>query len=399
MDTSSRWVEPAARVPLSRLNDYVNNDLGRRSRATASRGCSRSMRRRTAASPTRTSSTGCRSTSSCRRPIWLGATISSRPGSTSTSNYPIRDTDHYIEVCKVIQEKAGIAVSDRGLRQDLGLRRHPAERLDPLAVDRGQRLPERRLDQEQGPLGGLEAGLPVLRRRVPQAPAVLAQLAAEHRRGDGRPVHPRPQEHRALRLLNRGTLLTASPSRWQTAPDVWGPHFPITGGTSGSQCFIGPTRSTSSARKGPDAEIKQQAVLGVHQGVVPAREHDRGRQELGPAARAAISGTQLKGEPDRCGRGGDRRRIGDKPGMWTGHARSVDFQYNLLAPHGQRMLQGEPVAGRARRLRRRGRQGARRADAESGHGTDDRGPGGAGRPVSRLRGRAEAPRRSPRTAG
>jgi hypothetical protein len=29
--------------------------------------------------------------------------------------------------------------------------------------------------------------------------------------------------------------------------------------------------------------------------------------------------------------------------MWTGHARSVDFQYNLLAPHGQRMLQGESV--------------------------------------------------------
>lgn len=51
---------------------------------------------------------------------------------------------------------------------------------------------------------------------------------------------------------------------------------------------------------------------------------------------------QLKGEPDRWAEA-SIATIGDNPGMWTAHPRSVDFQYNLLAPHGQRMLQGEPV--------------------------------------------------------
>ena len=36
------------------------------------------------------------------------ATISSRPVSISSENFPIRDTDHFIEVCKEIQAKAGV---------------------------------------------------------------------------------------------------------------------------------------------------------------------------------------------------------------------------------------------------------------------------------------------------
>ena len=31
------------------------------------------------------------------------------------------------------------------------------------------------------------------------------------------------------------------------------------------------------------------------------------------------------------------------PRAWANHPKSVDFQYNLLAPHGQKMLQGAPV--------------------------------------------------------
>ena len=31
------------------------------------------------------------------------------------------------------------------------------------------------------------------------------------------------------------------------------------------------------------------------------------------------------------------------PRAWSNHPKSVDFQYNLLAPHGQKMLQGAPV--------------------------------------------------------
>ena len=50
----------------------------------------------------------------------------------------------------------------------------------------------------------------------------------------------------------------------------------------------------------------------------------------------------LKGLPDRSTEAAIAT-IGDDPGIWNNHPRSVDFQYNLIAPHGQKMLQGASV--------------------------------------------------------
>ena len=51
---------------------------------------------------------------------------------------------------------------------------------------------------------------------------------------------------------------------------------------------------------------------------------------------------KIMGAPDRYGEVGTAML--KNAGVWSNHPRSVDFQYNLLAPHGQRALQGAPVA-------------------------------------------------------
>ncbi|HYZ25266.1 MAG TPA: sugar ABC transporter permease, partial [Geminicoccaceae bacterium] len=51
---------------------------------------------------------------------------------------------------------------------------------------------------------------------------------------------------------------------------------------------------------------------------------------------------ELMGAPDQYAEAGTSM-IDDKSGVWSNHPKSVDIQYNLLAPHGQKMLQGAPV--------------------------------------------------------
>ena len=143
-------------------------------------------------------------------------------------------------------------------------------------------------------------------------------------------------------ILNRGTLLDKLPEQMADGTIVWGPHFPITGGNSGSQTFL----SLADVRDRPPGGRRRRdqgaGGLGVHQGVVPAGEPDRLRQDRRPVrAPGPVAGAHGRARPLRRGGHRDDRR---QAGVWSNHPRSVDFQYNLLAPHGQKMLQGAPVA-------------------------------------------------------
>ena len=95
------------------------------------------------------------------------------------------------------------------------------------------------------------------------------------------------------------------------------------------------------ARQAFDAAVQRMRELGGE--VVPV--------DYAPLAQAAALGLcarddlwkQLHGTPDLFMDAAEKT-LGDNPGIWAAHPRSVDFQYNLLAPHGQKMLQGSPVA-------------------------------------------------------
>jgi ABC-type glycerol-3-phosphate transport system substrate-binding protein len=94
-------------------------------------------------------------------------------------------------------------------------------------------------------------------------------------------------------------------------------------------------------QEGPDAEVKQQAAWEFIKEWYSPDNMLAIAQSSGLCARRDLW-EQLKGEPDRSAEA-SIATLGEDPGVWTGHPRSVDIQYNLFAPHGQKMLQGAAV--------------------------------------------------------
>ena len=121
---------------------------------------------------------------------------------------------------------------------------------------------------------------------------------------------------------------------------VWG-RTPITGGDSGSQTFLSMATFEIVRQEGDDADIKQQAAWEfVKEWFLPENQEAYAKT-AGLCARQDVW-PRLMGAPDQYAEAGTRM-IDDKSGIWSNHPKSVDIQYNLLAPHGQKMLQGALV--------------------------------------------------------
>ena len=256
-------------------------------------------------------------------------------------NYPIRDTDHYVELCKEIQANAGVPyptevygkIWDFGDTQLNGwIRSLSIEDSDFLNADWTKSNARSEAWKE-----GCQFYVDVFRKHQLSSPnspqSTDEETVDQFILGRKSIVH--------CDILNRGTLLERMPDEMADGTVMWGPHFPITGGTSGSQCFLGPNSFYIVADDGPDAEIQRQASWEfIKEWFLPDNMIAVAKSSGLCANRNLWE--QLKGEPDRSIEA-SIETIGDNPGMWTGHQRSVDFQYNLLAPHGQRMLQGASV--------------------------------------------------------
>ena len=94
-------------------------------------------------------------------------------------------------------------------------------------------------------------------------------------------------------------------------------------------------------QEGDDAEIKQQAAWELIKEWFLPENQAAYAKTAGLCARKDVW-PELMGAPDRYAEAATKM-IDDKSGVWSNHPRSVDIQYNLLAPHGQKMLQGAPV--------------------------------------------------------
>lgn len=262
-------------------------------------------------------------------------------GLSFDEHYPIRDTDHYVEVCKVLQEKAGIQyptevygkIWDFGDTQLNGwIRSLSIEDSDFLNED-WTRSNARSDAWKQA----VQFYVDVFRKHGLSSPN--SPQSTDEEAVDQLIVGRKSIVH--CDLLNRGTLLDRIPDQVEDGRVVWGPHFPIAGGDSGSQCFLGLQSFYVVAQEGPDADLKHQAAFEL------VKEWFRAENMIAVAKAAGLCTRrdlweQLKGEPDRSIEAAIAT-IGDDPGIWTSHPRSVDIQYNLLAPHGQKMLQGASV--------------------------------------------------------
>jgi hypothetical protein len=121
----------------------------------------------------------------------------------------------------------------------------------------------------------------------------------------------------------------------------WGPHFPVSGGKSGSSVFLAMATFEIVKQDGPDAALKERAAFELIKEWLLPENQVAYAKTAGICAREDLF-PRIMGAPDRYGEVGTSMLKG--AGVWNNHPRSVDFQYNLLAPHGQKALQGASVA-------------------------------------------------------
>lgn len=256
-------------------------------------------------------------------------------------HFPLRDSDHYVEVCKTIQAKAGIAYPTEvyGKIWDFGDTQLPGW-IRSVAIEDSDFLNAdwtRSTARSEAWRRGCQFYVDVFRKHglsSPNSPQSTDEEAVDQLMlGRKSIVH--------CDLLNRGTLLERVPDLVKSGTILWGPHFPLKGATSGSHGFTDHNSFYIVRQEGPDAALKERAAWAF------IKEWFRPENMLASARTLGLCGrddlwAQLENEADLFVKAATGT-LGKKPGVWSGHPRSVDFQYNLLAPHGQRMLQGEPV--------------------------------------------------------
>jgi hypothetical protein len=255
--------------------------------------------------------------------------------------YPIRDSEHYIEICQAIKKNAGIEyptevygkIWDYGDTQLPGwIRSFSIADSDFLNEDWTKSTARSDAWRE-----GTQFYVDVFRKyglSSPNTPQSTDEDAVDQFIIGRKSVV-------SCDLLNRGTLLERIPDKVKNGQVVWGPNFPVKGGTSGSNGFTDHNSFYIVRQEGPDAEIKQQAAFELIKEWMRADNMLAAANTLGLCARKDLW-PKLEGQPDHFAEAAIKT-IGEQPGIWSAHPRGVDFQYNLLAPHGQRMLQGASV--------------------------------------------------------
>lgn len=257
------------------------------------------------------------------------------------ANFPIRDTDHYIQLCQEIQAKAGIQfptevygkIWDFGDTQLNGwIRSLSLDDSNFITADWSQSNAT-----TDAWIKGVQFYVDVFQKyhlSSPNSPQSTDEEAVEQLiQGQKSIVH--------ADILNRGTLLDKIPEQMADGTIMWGPHFPITGGTSGSQTFLSLATFEMVKQEGDDAAAKELAAWEfVKEWFLPENQ----------VAYAKVAGLcsrkdvwpELMGAPDRYAEAATSM-IDANSGIWSNHPKSVDIQYNLLAPHGQKALQGASV--------------------------------------------------------
>jgi ABC-type glycerol-3-phosphate transport system substrate-binding protein len=143
-------------------------------------------------------------------------------------------------------------------------------------------------------------------------------------------------------LVNRGTFLKRIPKEMQDGTIQWGSHFPMAEGTSGSVAFLTLLSFSITKQKGPDAAIKERAAWEFVKEWFRTENQIALAKSSGPCSRKDLW-EELKGAPDHYVEA-TLQMMERNPGVWSNHPKSVDIQYNLLAPRIQRAMGGADVA-------------------------------------------------------
>jgi ABC-type glycerol-3-phosphate transport system substrate-binding protein len=256
-------------------------------------------------------------------------------------NWPIRDTDHFLELLKVFKDQKVSEypyevygkIWDAGDTQLNGwVRSLDIEKSDFLNAD----WTRSNCDSEPW-IRGVQFYVDLFRKyhySSPDSPQSTDEDAVEQLiRGQKSIVH--------ADILNRGTFLKRIPKEVEAGLIQWGPHFPMAGGTTGSVVFQAMASFSITKQTGPDAEIKERAAWEF------IKEWFRAENQIALAKSSGLSARRdvwdgLKGAPDHYIEA--VTSMLNNPGVWSNHPKSVDIQYNLFAPHIQQAMGGADVA-------------------------------------------------------
>ena len=257
------------------------------------------------------------------------------------SNWPIRDTDHYLELCKAFKSS--------------GVTEYPTEVYGKIwdAGDTQLNGWVRSIDKETSHwinadwsksygdsdawIKGLQFYVDVFRKHgysSPDSPQSSDEAAVEQLiRGKKTLVH--------CDFLNRGTFLARLPNEMKDGTIQWGPHFPIAGNKKLGAFLVGMSLSIVK-QEGPDADIKEQAAWEFIKEWYRPENQTALAKSSGICARKDLW-KEVKGAPDRYVEA-FIEMVEEDPAMWTNHPKGVDIQYNLFAPHAQKAMGGADVA-------------------------------------------------------
>jgi|GEM_PF-1529553 len=255
--------------------------------------------------------------------------------------WPIRDTDHFVEILQVLKDKkaAEYPYEVYGKLWDAGDTQLPGwiRSLDPSKADFINEDWTRSNGDAESWIKGVQFYVDLFRKynfSSPNSPQSSDEESVEQLiQGRKSLVH--------CDILNRGTLLKRLPAEMANGTIQWAPHFPISGGQAD---YVGLNSNASFSivkQEGPDAQIKEKAAWEFIKEWFLDENQIALASALGPCARKDLWNTQF-GTPDKYME--STVPMLKKPQAWTNHAKGVDLQYNLFAPHIQKALQGADVA-------------------------------------------------------
>lgn len=270
-----------------------------------------------------------------RKDLWKKA------GIDFDSNWPIKDTDHFLELCKAFKASKVVEyptevygkIWDAGDTQLNGWVRSIDKRTSHFIDDSWSKS----YGDSEAWIKGVQFYVDVFRKyhySSPDSPQSSDEASVEQLiRGMKSLVH--------CDLLNRGTLLARMPKEMKDGTVQWGPHFPIAGTGTQRPAFLPGFSHCIVKQEGPDAAIKEQAAWEFIKEWFTEENQIALAQSSGICTRKDLWG-KLKGAPDNYAEA--IFAMMEDPGMWTNHPKGVDIQYNLFAPHIQKAMGGADVA-------------------------------------------------------
>ena len=254
------------------------------------------------------------------------------------SNWPIRDTDHLIEVLSALQSVTEYPYEVYGKIWDAGDTQLNGwvRSLDIPNSDFINEDWSRSTGDTDAWMTAVQFYIDLYRKygfSSPNTPQSTDEAAVEQLiRGQKSLVH--------ADILNRGTIMRRMRRGIRDGTIQWGPHCPMAGGTTGSTTFLAMSSFSIPRQEGPDAAIKEAAAWEfVKEWLLPENQTALAKSS-GLCARRDLW-EELKGAPDRYIEA--TTSMLHNPGVWSNHVKSVDIQYSLFAPHIQQAMQGNDV--------------------------------------------------------